>query len=78
MIERETDAVALVPARQSKAARADLEKALHGRGAAVGPAGGWRKVPDSLRLAVAGGLGAAAAGTAPRTRRSGRTSIWPR
>ena len=52
VIERETDAVALVPARQSKAARADLDKALRGRGAAVGPAGGWEKVPDSLRLAV--------------------------
>lgn len=52
VIERETDAVALVPARKSKSARADLEKALLGRGAAVGPAGGWEKVPDSLRLAV--------------------------
>jgi DNA-binding PucR family transcriptional regulator len=52
VIERETDAVALVPARKSKSARADLEKALRGRGAAVGPAGGWEKVPDSLRLAV--------------------------
>lgn len=52
VIERETDAVALVPARKSKTARAELEKALRGRGAAVGPAGGWEKVPDSLRLAV--------------------------
>ncbi len=52
VIERETDAVALVPARKSTSARADLEKALRGRGAAVGPAGGWEKVPDSLRLAV--------------------------
>lgn len=55
VIERETDAVALVPARTSKTARADLEKALRGRGAAVGPAGGWEKVPDSLRLAVLAG-----------------------
>ena len=52
VVERETDAVALVPARRSKAARADLERALRGRGASVGPAGGWEKVPDSLRLAV--------------------------
>ena len=52
VIERETDAVALVPARKSTSARADLDKALRGRGAAVGPAGGWEKVPDSLRLAV--------------------------
>ncbi|MCU1532038.1 MAG: CdaR family transcriptional regulator, partial [Arthrobacter sp.] len=47
VIERETDAVALVPARKSQAARAELEKALRGRGASVGPAGGWEKVPDS-------------------------------
>ncbi len=52
VIERETDAVALVPAQKSSTARATLEKALEGRGAAVGPAGGWEKVPDSLRLAV--------------------------
>ena len=52
VVERETDAVALVPARESEAGRAGLEKALKGRSAAVGPAGGWEKVPDSLRLAV--------------------------
>jgi hypothetical protein len=52
VVERETDAVVLVPARKTKAARSDLERALRGRGASVGPAGGWEKVPDSLRLAV--------------------------
>ena len=52
VIERETDAVALVPARKSKSARSDLEAVLRGRGASVGPAGGWEKVPESLRLAV--------------------------
>jgi hypothetical protein len=52
MVERETDAVALVPARESPAGRAELDKALKGRSASVGPAGGWEKVPDSLRLAV--------------------------
>lgn len=52
VIERETDVVALVPAQKSSTARATLEKVLEGRGAAVGPAGGWEKVPDSLRLAV--------------------------
>jgi hypothetical protein len=52
VVERETDAVALVPARKSEAARAALEKALKGRSASVGPAGSWEKVPDSLRLAV--------------------------
>jgi DNA-binding PucR family transcriptional regulator len=52
VIERETDAVVLVPARKSKSARADLEKALRGRGASVGPAGSWEKVRESLRLAV--------------------------
>ncbi|WP_427173179.1 PucR family transcriptional regulator [Arthrobacter sp. 92] len=52
VVERETDAVALVPARKSSAGRAELEKALKGRSASVGPAGGWEKVPESLRLAV--------------------------
>lgn len=52
VIERETDVVALVPAQKSSTARAGLEKALQGRSASVGPAGGWEKVPDSLRLAV--------------------------
>lgn len=52
VVERETDAVALVPARNSKAGRAELDKALLGRAASIGPAGGWEKVPDSLRLAV--------------------------
>ncbi len=52
VIERETDAVALIPARTSKQARADLDRALRGRSASVGPAGGWEKVPESLRLAV--------------------------
>ena len=52
VIERETDAVALVPAPRSAAARKDVDNALRGRGASVGPAGGWEKVPDSLRLAV--------------------------
>ncbi|MCU1510535.1 MAG: CdaR family transcriptional regulator [Arthrobacter sp.] len=52
VIERETDVVALVPVQKSTATRANLEKALQGRSASVGPAGGWEKVPDSLRLAV--------------------------
>ncbi len=52
VIERETDVVALVPARMSRSARDDLDRALKGRGASVGPAGGWERVPDSLRLAV--------------------------
>ena len=52
VIERETDVVALVPARKSRSAREDLDRALKGRGASVGPSGGWERVPDSLRLAV--------------------------
>jgi sugar diacid utilization regulator len=52
VIERETDVVALVPVQKSATVRAGLEKALQGRSASVGPAGGWEKVPDSLRLAV--------------------------
>lgn len=52
VVERETDVVALVPARNSPATRGQLENALRGRSASVGPAVGWEKVPDSLRLAV--------------------------
>ena len=78
VIERETDAVALVPARQSKSARADLEKALLGRGAAVGSGRRLGEGPGFAAPGSAGGFGAAAAGMAPRTRRSGPTSIWPR
>lgn len=52
VVERETDVVALVPARESPASRAQLERALRGRAASIGPAGGWEKAPDSLRLAV--------------------------
>ncbi|RNL49803.1 CdaR family transcriptional regulator [Arthrobacter oryzae] len=52
VIERETDAVALIPARTTPSARADLDKALRGRGASIGPVCGWEKVPESLRLAV--------------------------
>ncbi len=49
---RATDAVALVPAPQSGRERRELERALHGRGAVVGPARDWRQVPESLRLAT--------------------------
>lgn len=52
VVERETDAVALVPAPPTAAARKELETVLHGRSAAVGPAVGWQRVPDSLRLAM--------------------------
>ncbi len=49
---RATDAVALVPAPQSVRDRRELERALHGRGAVVGPPRDWRQVPESLRLAT--------------------------
>ncbi|MET1033859.1 MAG: helix-turn-helix domain-containing protein [Arthrobacter sp.] len=52
VVERETDVVALVPARGTLTARAELTAALHGRGAVVGPAVDWGRVADSLRLAV--------------------------
>ncbi|MBG6183474.1 hypothetical protein IWX65_001425 [Arthrobacter sp. CAN_A214] len=52
VIERETDAVALVPERPAPAARTELARTLRGRGASVGPAGGLEQVPDSLRLAI--------------------------
>jgi hypothetical protein len=50
VIERETDAVGLVPDRPTL--RADLERALAGRSASVGPAGTMDQVAQSLRLAV--------------------------
>lgn len=49
---RPTDAVALVAAPRSARERADLERALTGRRAVVGPARDWRLVPESLRLAT--------------------------
>ncbi len=49
---RATDAVALVPGPRSARDRAELERALQGRRAVVGPARDWRRVPDSLRLAT--------------------------
>ncbi|WDF33508.1 helix-turn-helix domain-containing protein [Arthrobacter agilis] len=51
VIERETDAVALVPDR-GPASRVDLHRTLTGRSAAVGPAGELGQVAESLRLAV--------------------------
>ncbi len=51
VVERETDAVALVPER-GPASRAELHRILTGRSAAVGPAGGLEQVAQSLRLAV--------------------------
>lgn len=51
VLRRESDAVALVPAPVTAAARRELEAALAERGAAVGPVRGWREAPDSLRLA---------------------------
>jgi hypothetical protein len=51
VVERETDAVALVPER-GPASRADLQRVLAGRSASIGPAGGMEHVAESLRLAV--------------------------
>ncbi|MGP4030870.1 PucR family transcriptional regulator [Pseudarthrobacter sp. 1C304] len=77
VIERETDAVALVPARKTKSARADLDKALRGRGAAVGPAGGWEKVPDRCAWRCSRPR-CCRPGRARTTRPSGPTSTWPK
>ncbi|MEO7236379.1 MAG: helix-turn-helix domain-containing protein [Lapillicoccus sp.] len=49
---RATDAVALVPAPRSARDRGELEDALQGRRAVVGPSREWRRIPDSLRLAT--------------------------
>ncbi|WP_104167360.1 CdaR family transcriptional regulator [Arthrobacter sp. SX1312] len=51
VVERETDAVALVPER-GVWQRAELNRVLTGRSAAIGPAGGLDQVAQSLRLAV--------------------------
>ncbi|MHA7209376.1 PucR family transcriptional regulator [Arthrobacter sp. MDT1-65] len=51
VVERETDAVALVPERGAWQ-RAELDRVLTGRSAAIGPAGGIDLVAQSLRLAV--------------------------
>lgn len=51
VVERETDAVALVPER-GPASRSELGRVLTGRSASIGPAGGLAQVADSLRLAV--------------------------
>ncbi len=51
VVERETDAVALVPER-GPASRTELARVLTGRSAAIGPAGGLEQVAESLRLAV--------------------------
>ncbi|WP_082046106.1 PucR family transcriptional regulator [Arthrobacter sp. L77] len=51
VVERETDAVALVPER-GPWQRAELDRVLTGRSAAIGPAGGLDQVAQSLRLAV--------------------------
>jgi hypothetical protein len=51
VVERETDAVALVPER-GPVSRTELARVLTGRSAAIGPAGGLEQVAESLRLAV--------------------------
>lgn len=51
-IARPTDAVALVAAPRSARQRADLARSLRGRGAFVGPARDWLRLPESLRLAT--------------------------
>jgi PucR C-terminal helix-turn-helix domain len=68
---RATDAVALVPSPRSARERGELERALEGRGAVVGPARDWRRVPDSLRLATMAAT--TLDGSAPRT---GREAFW--
>ncbi|MGG5753409.1 PucR family transcriptional regulator [Zafaria sp. Z1313] len=51
VVERDSDAVALVPMPPTAAARADVVRVLRGRRAVVGPAGSWEQVGSSLRLA---------------------------
>ncbi|MEP6799703.1 MAG: helix-turn-helix domain-containing protein [Lapillicoccus sp.] len=51
-LDRESDTLALAPAPLSSRERRDLERALQGRRAVIGPAREWARVPDSLRLAT--------------------------
>lgn len=52
MADRETDTVALAAAPVSGKDRRELEHALRGRRAVIGPVRDWSRVPDSLRLAT--------------------------
>lgn len=52
LVERDSDAVALVPARHSASADTELSKVLRGRGACIGTAVPWWQAADSLRLAT--------------------------
>ncbi len=49
---RPTDAVALIAAPRFPRERVELARSLRGRGAFVGPARDWRRLPESLRLAT--------------------------
>ncbi|MEG9246614.1 helix-turn-helix domain-containing protein [Arthrobacter sp. Soc17.1.1.1] len=69
VVERETDAVALVPDRGPRQ-RAELDRVLMGRGAAIGPAGGLEQVAQSLRLAVL------AASMLPPREGSDESPVW--
>jgi DNA-binding CsgD family transcriptional regulator len=52
VVEREQDAVLLLR-EGHRTKRAQVAEALHGRGAVVGPALAWTRVPEALRLAEA-------------------------
>lgn len=69
VIERETDAVALVPERGA-ASRAELHRVLTGRSASIGPAGALEQVAQSLRLAVL------AASMLPPREGDGEPPVW--
>lgn len=51
-LDRATDTVALTAAPTGARERQELERALRGRRAVIGPVREWSRVPDSLRLAV--------------------------
>ena len=51
-VDRATDTVVLAAAPATGKERRELERALRGRRAVIGPVREWSRVPDSLRLAV--------------------------
>jgi hypothetical protein len=52
LTSRPGDVVAVVPEPSSPTGRRELERALTGRGAVIGPGRPWYAAPESLRLAV--------------------------
>ncbi|MGJ9402160.1 PucR family transcriptional regulator [Arthrobacter sp. KK5.5] len=70
VVERETDAVVVLPAPSGATERNALAGTLSGRDAVVGPAGDWERAGGSLRLAVL------AAAALPADERADELPLW--